>query len=209
MKKTVSIILVLVLLFSLSSCDRKYDEEEVRAAACELIAKSEELNYIFWGEGIGYIEDESTSSGYYHRANYVDLDKFGFSTVEEIKNRTRKVFSSDYCDSIFSAVFSSYGDDDGLYGLARYYQKYTDESYTEPECIMVYSKATVLLKDETEYLFDTLKVVGSKKETVYVTISINVTRDGDTQTHEKKIGLIEEEDGWRIDTPTYMSYIEK
>ena len=73
---------------------------------------------------------------------------------------------------------------------------------------MVYSKALVLLKDEVSYNFDTLEVIGSKKEIVYVTLTVEVRRDENTQMRTLKVGLIEEDNGWRIDTPTYMSYVE-
>jgi len=211
MKKIVSLIIVVALLCSLVSCkekNREYDENEVKLAAESLIRKSAELNYIFWGEGIGYINDASYSVGYYYPADIFSLLSYGIETIDDLKEKTRKVFSLSYSENIFSTVFSSLGDEDEIYGFARYYQKYSDAENKEPECIMVYSNALVLLKDEVSYDFDTLKVIGSKKQTVYVTLSVNVKRGENTQTRELKVGLVEEEGGWRIDTPTYMSYIE-
>ena len=211
MKRIVSLIIVFGLLCSLVSCkekNREYDENEVKLAAESLIRKSAELNYIFWGEGIGYINDASYSVGYYYPADIFSLLSYGIETIDDLKEKTRKVFSLSYSENIFSTVFSSLGDEDEIYGFARYYQKYSDAENKEPECIMVYSNALVLLKDEVSYDFDTLKVIGSKKQTVYVTLSVNVKRGENTQTRELKVGLVEEEGGWRIDTPTYMSYIE-
>lgn len=211
MKRIVSLIIVFGLLCSLVSCkekNREYDENEVKLAAESLIKKSAELNYIFWGEGIGYINDASYSVGYYYPADIFSLLSYGIETIDDLKEKTKKVFSSSYSENIFSTVFSSLGDEDEIYGFARYYQKYSDAENKEPECIMVYSNALVLLKDEVSYDFDTLKVIGSKKQTVYVTLSVNVKRGENTQSRELKVGLVEEEGGWRIDTPTYMSYVE-
>ena len=211
MKKIISLIMLIALLCSLISCgekNREYDENEVKIAAEALIRKSADLNRIFWGEGIGYIDDASFSVGYYYPADIFSLSYYGIETVEDLKEKTRKVFSYSYSQNIFSTVLSSLSDGDGIYAFARYYQKFSDAENKEPECIMVYSNALVLLKDEVNYNFDTLQVIGSKKDTVYVTLSVDVKRDDKTQTRNLKVGLIEEENGWRIDTPTYMSYVE-
>ena len=211
MKKIISLITLIALLCSLISCgekNREYDENEVKQAAEELIRKSDDLNRIFWGEGIGYIEDASYSVGYYYPADIFSLSYYGIETIDDLKDKTQKVFSYSYSQNIFSTVLSSLSDGDGIYAFARYYQKFSDAENKEPECIMVYSNALVLLKDEVYYNFDTLQVVGSKKDTVYVTLSVDIKRDENTQTRSLKVGLIEEENGWRIDTPTYMSYVE-
>lgn len=211
MKKIISLLLLLALLCSFISCgdkNREYDENEVKLAAEELIRSSAELNRIFWGEGIGYIDDASFSVGYYYPADMFSLYDYGIETVDDLKEKTKKVFSQAYSQNIFSTVLSSLTDGDGIYAFARYYQKYSDAEYKEPECIMVYSKALVLLNDEVIYNYDTLQVIGSKKEIVYVTLTVDVRRDEKIQTRTLKVGLIEEENGWRIDTPTYMSYVE-
>lgn len=206
MKRIIS-LLILICVFSccLISCDRSYDENEVLCAARVLIEKSGPLNYIIWGGGIKYIE--GGDEGSYREADPEDLKKYGFETVEELKKQISEVYTAGYCESIFSTVFSSWGDEDGILGLARYIQEYSDRENTVPKRIMVYSNANVFIKDEIEYLFDTLKVIGSEKEVVYVEITVKVTRDGDAQMHTKKIALLEEENGWRIDSPTYMNYI--
>lgn len=211
MKKIISLLTLFALLCSLISCgekNREYDESEVKQAAEILISKSAALNQIFWGEGIGYISDSSYSVGYYYPADIFSLYNYGIETVDDLKEKTMEVFSFAYSQNIFSTVLSSLNDGDGIYAYARYYQKYSDAEEKVPETIMVYSKALVLLKDEVRYNFDTMEVIGSKKETVYVTLTVDVVRGENTQTRALKVGLIEEEDGWRIDTPTYMSYVE-
>ena len=211
MKKIISLLTLFALLCSLISCgekNREYDESEVKQAAEILISKSAALNQIFWGEGIGYISDSSYSVGYYYPADIFSLYNYGIETVDDLKEKTMEVFSFAYSQNIFSTVLSSLNDGDGIYAYARYYQKYSDAEEKVPETIMVYSKALVLLKDEVRYNFDTMEVIGSKKETVFVTLTVDVVRGENTQTRALKVGLIEEEDGWRIDTPTYMSYVE-
>ncbi len=208
-KTFISLLLIITSLFSLASCNRSYDEEEVKAAAKDLIERSVMFNEIYWGEGISYIENPSTSNGAYHEANFFDLQKYGFSTIEELKKMTEEVYSKSYCNAIFNAAFSSVSDEDEIHFFARYYQKYEDEEQKNPECIMVYGYAENLLPDKVEYLYETITVTHSKGEVVYITIDAIVTRSEDKiQTRTRRIALIEEEDGWRLNGPSYLTYNE-
>ena len=211
MKKAILLFLVIILSFSLISCekDREYDEAVVKAAAEELIAKSENLNRIYWGRGIEYMEDLNYKNGSYYRANSYDTDRLGFDTISELKVITRAVFSKSYCENIFSTTLTSIFDDSGIQTYARYVQQYEDLEQKIPQYILVNSNALVLLDSDVEYLYDTLKVIGSKKQTVYVTISAEVSKNGKSQIRELKIGLVEEENGWRLDTPTYVNYYDE
>ena len=212
MKKLISVFLALALTLSLFSCaekDREYDEGEVIAAAKELIEKSKLLNYVFWGEGIGYIEDENTANGYYYEADYVSISNLGFRTIDELKELTLAAFSTAFAENVFETTLSSVGDDDGIYSLARYYQKYKDDEMKVPDTIMVYSRAIVLLTDEVEYDYNSIVVEGSKKEIVFITIKATVSRDGKSQERSLRIGLIEEENGWRLNDATYLVYDEQ
>ncbi len=212
MRKFRFLMLLLVISLSLSfiSCDRSYDEEEVYEAALLLIPKSAELNTLYWGEGLMYIKNPSTSSGAYHEADYISLEKYGFRTVEEMKNLTRDVFSKEYCDYIFSAAFTSVSDDEEIHFFARYYQKYEDSEGKIPVSIMVYEKFEPLLTDEVFYDLETLKVTHSKKDKVFVQIEATVTnKGGESQKRTKQIALVEENDGWRIDSATYLKYNEQ
>lgn len=200
MKKLFCVLLTLVLVFSSFSCgkrNRDYDEYEVKTAAENLIRKSKTLNDIYWGAGIGYYEDDNYANGYYYPADPTALFNLGFETVDELKERTAKVFSKQYCDVIFEGNFISEGEENQDIPK-RYYQSF--------DCIMVYSKATVFLTDKVTYLYDTFEVVGSRKDTVFVTISVRVERGEASQERVIEIGLVEEDGEWRIDTPTYVSY---
>ena len=200
MKRLLSVILILTVFASLISCgekDRDYDEYEVKTAAETLIKKSKALNDVYWGRGIGYYEDNNYADGYYLPADPVSLYELGFETVDQLKEKTEKVFSKNYCDAIFDSSFVTDADA-GTAVRKRYYQGI--------DCIMVYSKAIAFLTDKVTYFYDTLEVTGSSGETVFVKIKVRVERGELSQEREIEIGLVEEEDGWRIDTPTYASY---
>ncbi len=212
MKRILTLFIAFSLIFSLSlslsSCDREYDEAEVKAVAEVLVEKSLFLNDIYWGKGIPYTS--SISSSLYCEADIIALSELGFYTVDELKKKTEEVFSKDYCRDIFSTSFSSIKDGEEIQFYARYYQKYEDEFQTVPICIMVYSRFENMLPDKVEYLYDTLTVTHSDGDVVYVKLQAKVTRDEEhVQTREMVIGLIEEENGWRIDTSTYLKYNDR
>ncbi len=202
MKRLVILVLAAALLLVGCGTDnREYDEDEVKIAAARLIKQSQELNDIFWGTGIAYIEDGGYKNGYYYPADPVALRDLGYETVEDILVETAKVFSAAYTESIAASVFSAKVGDYSMMGYTRYYQ--------EIDVIMVYTIYEPLLKDEVEYMYDQITVLGSEAEKVIVEIPIKVTRGELSQTRNITVDLVEEENGWRIDSPTYASYREK
>jgi hypothetical protein len=209
MKKTVSLILAAVILLLLVSCggenNRSYDEAEVKAAAEKLIKRSERLNKIFWGEGIPYVEDDPLlpPQGQYCPADPLYTYKNGMLTVDDLIKEAEAVFSSSYVLSIRSSILSSSVGNNGMTGYTRYYQD------TDNMTIMVYKKFKPLLTDAVEYFYREMTVIGSEGEKVTVEIPIKVTRGDLSQERTIKVKLIEEKDGWRIDSPTYTTYREQ
>ena len=114
------------------------------------------------------------------------------------------------CNLLIDTKLSSVKDDEGvIVSYVRYYQKYNALDGSE-ECIMVDSEATVLIDDELEYDYNSLYVSHSEGEEVIVKISVTVTdADGNSQKKELEISLIEEADGWRINSPTYTTYFDR
>ncbi len=204
-----SIFVVISSIFSLSSCgekNRDYDEAEVLLAAENLIKKSERLNIIYWGEGIMYSPDLSLANGAYYAADEESLMLLGVETVDDIVALTKDTFTEDYANIVIGTKLSSVSDEDGIKIYARYYQKYSalDE---KPECIMVYKNAEVFLKDKCEYDYSTLSVERVKGESIFVKIAVKVTNpDGKSRSTYAEVELIEEQNGFRINNPTYKRY---
>ena len=212
MKRIITLLVVISLVFSLalslSSCDQKYNEEEVISAAKLLIEKSIVLNEIYWGAGI--LPSNPSSIALYSEANILDLSRLGFYTLDELKKKTEEVFTYSYCESIYSTSFSTVEDGEYIPFYPRYYQKYEDVEMTIPVSIMVHSKIENLIPDKVEYLYDTLSVSHADRDKVYVKIKAIVTRDEKSvQIQEKIIALKLEAAGWRIDSPTYLRYNDK
>ena len=208
--RIISLLLItvtIVSLFTLSSCNRKYDEEEIIEVSKILLKDAEMLNIVYYGSGIEYFDDED-EKGYYRKANVNHLEELGFSTIDELKKLTDKTFSVGYSSELYSTILSSLATDISIVSPARYYQAY-DEETGAPTHIMVYSNFTPMLKDSIVYDYDSLRVEGSKKEKVYVKIDATVTKaDGKSQNTTVTVALVEEDDGWRIDNPTYANYNE-
>ena len=207
-KKIISLTLAVLMLFStltLTSCNRSFDEEEVLAAANELLKQAEILNVVYYGSGIRYV-DTDEEMGYYRRADLLHLEELGFSTIDELKAMTEKTFSDKYSQMIYKTILSSLTDDTSVVTLARYHQVY-DEKTGEPTHIMVYSKFSLMMKGSLEYDYDTLRVVGSKKDKVNLLIDATVTNtEGKSQKTTVTVTLVEDENGWRIDAPVYANY---
>ena len=208
-KKTLCSLLILVTLFSvitLTSCNRKYDEDEVIEAAGKLLKQAEVLNEVYYGKGISYVSSQYRDGNYYE-ADAIHLATLGFSTIEELKTLTRQTFTFGYSNELFSTKLSMLSDEGVIHGMARYIQKYDDVEMTEPVCILVYKDATVLKKGTIVYDYSSFKVTGSKKQVVYVDVNATVYNDdGDSQKVTLTLNLIEEDNGWRIDNPCYANY---
>ncbi len=188
--------------------NREYDKAEVEAAAAELLEDSKLLNYIYWGKGIPYVDDKSLSSGSYYPADQNYLDSIGIKTIEDLKNLTEKTYSKGMCEWIYSSVLSSVHSDTSVAGLSRYEQVFGGQNNDEPEYIRVYTEANYWLVDEVEYN-SSVEALRSEGDVVYVLVLATVTSpEGKVMNTNLEIGLIEEEDGWRLDSPTYARYYE-
>ncbi len=188
------------ILTVFTSCNRKYDEDEVISAARELIRKSDILEDILFGEGftvdymdsgIGYKRADATSV-----KHYSDLLGVSFTDIDGLRSVISGVYTAGYAGDIFSGVL--YGSPDSN---TRYYQDGDD--------IMVYANYARTKKDEITYHYDTLKVSGVKGKKITVSLDITILTDGGkSQNRNISVDMIEEASGWKLDTPTYAVYNE-
>lgn len=213
LKRVILLTLVVIMtVFSLISCaeeNREYDEAEVLSAAKTLIEKSEILNELYYGKGIAYTDDRNMANGIYYPADEVSVMSFGIETVEDIKTLTRECFTVSLSNIIIGTKLEVVSDSSGNQSYVRYYQKYDALDGTKPQCIMVNSETDVLLTDKVTYDYTSLRVKGAEGQTVKVTVAVSVENpEGKIQYKTLEIGLVEEENGWRIDSPTYARYTD-
>lgn len=210
MKRILSVILILVLLVSVSGCggesNREYDEAEVIREAKRLIPLSAVLNEIYYGKGI-MASEGSEGVGAYKPALDSELKRYGFSTVEELKARTRVVFSASMSENMFSTVLSAVSDeDDTIVGYARYYQEKSDKG--EDLRFMVLTNYSYVLKNTIEY-GENITVIGSVGQIVKISVPVKLTReDGKVKEKNITVDMIEEESGWRLASASYAVYNE-
>lgn len=209
-RKIIALLLIVAALpLCLTSCDRKYDENEVRAAAEKLILASAELNEVYYGSGIKYLEHSGNNVSLYCEADPLHLEELGFSTVSELKAKTKEVFSEAHAETMFKGSFSGTFSQSGASNMARYYQKFDDnKANPKPVCIMVLSTYESMLKGDVKYELSTLKIIDSDGDYVNATLDATVSYEGKTQVHKLEIRLIEEENGWRLASTTFAKYNE-
>ena len=209
--KVILLTLVFVfMLFCMIGCekDRKYEEAEVFEAVRKLIPISEKVNEIYYGEGIICDMNLSDADGAYYKADELSLKEFGVKNITDIKNLTYSCYSKELAEGIIQTKLSSVSDDDGIKIYVRYYQKYNALDNSE-ECIMVYKKAEVFLTDDIIYDYTTLKIKDVVGEVIFVDIDATVTNsEGKSQVRTLTVQLIEQEDGWRLNSPTYLKYTD-
>jgi hypothetical protein len=203
---TISVLLIISICTSMISCEknRKYDADEVIGAARVLIEKSIPLNELLYGKGLAYTDE---GVGIYKRADKSSLDAFGISDLDQVKEMIKEIYSDSYSKTIFNSdTFSSIKIDDVVKSYNRYYQEYDD--YGNPTYIMVNSKYEYFLKGSYEYQ-ESMEVVGVKGEVITVRALVTVTGENSkVKNINLDIRLIEQENGWRLESPTYAVYNE-
>ena len=204
--KIVALVLIMATLpLCLASCDRSYDEAEVKAAATALIKASAQLNEIYYGKGIRYLEYSENNVSLYCEADPTHLEELGFRTVAELKAKTKEVFSTAHAESMFASTLKGTGTSQ----MSRYYQQYDDnKADRKPLYIMVHKEYKPLMNGEMVYDFNTLKIIDSEGEYVNATIDATVVYGEKTQTHTLNLRLIEEESGWRLACTTFAKYYD-
>jgi hypothetical protein len=207
MKKIISLVILCVMICTtLISCDndRDYDEAVVLSSAYGLIEKSHKLNELLYGPGLEF-SDEGV--GKYKLATEESLEKYGISTVDDMKAMVSEIFSESYSKIIFASdVFSSVKVDDVIKSYARYYQSYDENG--NPNGIMVLSDYDYPLRGTYTYT-DSLKVYDVEGEIIIVEAVVTATSEsGKTKNLNFKIRLYEEPFGWKLISPTYVVYNE-
>ena len=212
MKRIVSTLLIismmLVLALSMTSCDRKYDEAGVLAAAKVLLRKAEPLNEIYYGKGLRCDELSIESIGNYRMVLEEELDKYGIKTLDDLKTKTKEVFTLSCSEMIFNTKLDSIQDVSGnIIHQARYLEYSPGED--DEKFIYVDPSYKVLMTDTIEYYYDTVKVVDVEELYLYMSVKAKITNEnGDSREAEIEFTMLEESSGWRLDTFTYAVYEE-
>lgn len=206
MKKRALVIFLSLTLFLLSlvGCGEdslsKEEEQELFDAIQELVEESRVLNEIYFGEGIPVLET-GKSVGVYKECNQMILAEWGFDSIDDIKSKTRSIYTESMSSWLSSYAFLSITSGAAVVG-ARYYE---DEDGT----LMVSTNADVLLRDDVTYDYSTLEIVSQRNGIVALSMDATVTNaQGKTQTREISLEAEREGSKWKLNSPTYLVYDE-
>ncbi len=101
--------LCLVSALFLCSCGGGMTEEAVKTELERLLPLSYEMNEIFWGNGLAYVDDGSNN-------RYMAVtDDCKYRSVDEIITKASEIFSEEYIDIIKDAIFTDSDDIDPRY----------------------------------------------------------------------------------------------
>lgn len=187
MIKTVTVVMLVFASLFLFACSSEISDEEVRVILLNLVPRSQQLNGIFWGNGIKLEDEEAVPMVTVTTAQYYRTTQNSpFKSTGDIKAAAEKVFSRDYLQSVYTIMFEGSGD------ISPRFADNEDGQLTMDICFKVY--------DLNTEIFPETAVV---KETGAGLIRAEV--DCKTKGTPGKMNiLLRQQDGvWLIDSPTY------
>ena len=203
-----ALLLIFTLAFSLTSCDRDYDEAEVVAAAKLLLKKAEPLNEIYYGKGLRCDELSIESVGNFKLVLDEELDLYGIKNLDDLKVRTREVFTMSCSEMIFNTRLDPIYDLNGNIIYQARYIEYSPGGDNE-KFIYVDPNYTVSMTDTVEYYYDTVKVLDVEDLYLYMSVNAKITNEnGESRESVIEFTMLEESSGWRLDTFTYAVFEE-
>ena len=145
MKRIVSLLLVLALSIGacvlLSGCSAAPRVEDIYDRVVYLIEESYEINTILYGKGLPVIGRDSEYASIKHayaeldqnhaHVNYemIDLNHAKIVSIEEIKARAKKIYSTGYLDAKFEYCFKGYAVNNGSGQMVVESGRYFEDSF--------------------------------------------------------------------------------
>ncbi len=202
--KITAFFLIFTCLASLLVGCGKPDEGEFVATVEELLALSDRVNALCFGEGL-VPDEEGYSSGAYREATKESLALFEVNSTFDIREMIRTVYSVTTAEWIESVVFSPVYEGGAVISYSRYYDTTVSEKEGDRSALMVKKDHDPLLSGRAAY--GNIRVVSLKSRRAEILVDVTVTKDGESRT-EKDVSLKLrcEEDGWRFDEATYVNY---
>ncbi|MBQ3184235.1 MAG: hypothetical protein IJB57_11305 [Clostridia bacterium] len=193
--KIILIFLCVIMLLSFVSCNKAelISDTEAQNILIELMPKAEEINEIIWGKGLpiepGQDEALKTVTAAQYRTVATDAP---YQSTEELKTAIAEVYSDAFiANTVNYTCFE--GADDALEDTeAQMYPRYKDND------------AGVLIVDITNPGFEiTTKVDPASAKVVSAESDNKQTLEVETNSGKIKLVIVKQENGWRLDTPTY------
>ncbi len=211
LKSTVTFLLLLSVACSLLACTKKqkdvvYSEADILAAAEEKIEASILWNRIFFIEGLPILEDGRTS-GIYREVDPAYLTEIGLSSVSEIIDYGKTVYSTPMMELFKETLFSSIKNGVGGVSNSAVCFDYTEkiDGVDRFLCVMVDPEESPRFgASELEYLFDTMQVEYNLNGRA--TVLMSVKKAGTDETRTIRVNLLLENEVWLLDGYTHQVF---
>lgn len=203
-KGIVSVILTLALMLtvlSTVSCSGKAPElYEVKDRIIYLIEGSKEINTIFFGSGLPVYERDtllSDKKGVYYNDTYTTYERImensRFLTVNEIKERSENVYSTEYLKAMYETAFEGV-----VTGSSSAYMRF----YESNEWLYQNLYATDFGLTERIYDYSTIEIV-KPSNGEYLNITVDTYALGSKKRENISLTFVYERGNWYLDSPTY------
>lgn len=116
-----------------------------------------------------------------------------YRTIDDIKAAMAAVYSSDYCDSLYANLFDGF-----VSGSTLVRAQYREDA----KGLYLVTDYTPLVTEQRIYDYATMRII-EPSSLDYVNLEIESYLPGQPERLSVTISLVLEEDGWRLDTPTY------
>ena len=206
MKHIICAAMCAVIMIAFAGCTVKIEDEAAFLAEVgDLIERSYEVNELFFGEGLPFVDPDGKSAAELVAEATGELEArtiyrpvaedAPYHSESELMELARSVYSEDYARHLHAIGFSGVSDENEIVAA---YARYID-SAEQGLTINMESVAKALPLTRT---FDTSTLAVYRKGWDYVVVTVDAYDNGE-KTGRVDLRINKESAGWRIDWPTY------
>ncbi len=174
--------------------------EEIYDDAVALIEASYAVNDAMFGQGlpVWHVGSEyAERNNLYQDSDYATYEYVTndspYHTVGELQDAIAQVYSKEYSESLYGTLFD---------GFVLGNRVVRAQLYEGPYGLMQSIDYEPLITCQRTYDYSTMEIVSPSNAT-YVTISLEGYLENEDERTAVRLGLVLQQDGWRLDTPTY------
>ena len=205
MKQRIACLLLSLslLLGLLASCGRRSQPpalDDVYDEIVALIEASHAVNDAVFGRGLPVYEigsDYAVQNGLYQDTDYASYQYVSaaspYRSISELTDALLAVYSEEYVESLRTVLF------DGLVVGSKVVRAQLSESSGE---LMQSTDYEPLYTHHHIYDYSTMRMVKPSNAS-YITVELESRLEHEEQTMTVQLGLALDENGWRLDTPTF------
>ena len=185
LKPILAVLLIVIMAISTAGCER-VSEDEAKNLVKTLVEKSYDLNDIYFGKGLNYVDSGNPNEIY-----MVVEVRERYITRSALIIATREVFSQSYADSLISAAFGGYNSEINQGSVqSRYLVKNDDD------LIYVNKNYKTAIEEINTYKFEKIDI--NKISSRFIDATVYTEKGQGVE-----VTLIKEKSEWRLDSATY------